>query len=462
MNADASIIDNGKHYLARRVTLVTPGDEAEVRDALLQARAANRPVIARGAGKSQGGLYQADDAVILDMSRFNRILEIDAENRRVRVQPGVIWDQLRGELEPHGMAVSSSQSYGVFSVGGSISINAHGRNIDVGVVAQSVLSITVMLADGGVVVASRDANAELFSLAVGGLGLFGVLLEATLVLVPNQIYRRHGLRVMPSAEYPLHVSRNVLSNPDIHFHFARLDIADDGLWDRLYAIEYVQDATLPPDAAPMLTAPPSSAWFERSVMWLFRRAAWARRLRLPGEVIYRKDMKPRRRSGTVRESWSVVDHSRRRNADWLQEFFIPRDRFMDFVRMAKPILDSGVIRILNTTVRVIHENHDAFLTYARQDSFSFVIYFEQKLDAASIRRTEEALKQLVDCAVACGGAYYLCYQRVASAAQLAQAYPAIGAFFAAKRRYDPAGLFVNDFYKHYAPAFLPAPEAAPA
>ncbi len=455
----SSIVDNGKHYVAHGVTLATPGDEAEVRDALLRARASNRPVIARGAGKSQGGLYQAENAVILDMSRFNKVLEIDAQNKRVRVQSGVIWDQLRQDLEPHGMAVASSQSYGVFSVGGSISINAHGRNIDVGVVAKSVLSIRVMLSDGAVVEASREADAELFSLVIGGLGLFGVVLEATLALLPNRLYRCNGVSVMQSTEYPGHVSRNVLSDSSIHFHYARFDIADDGLWDRLYAIAYFQDPALPEDAAPGLTAPPSSARLERAVMWVVRRAAWARRMRLLAEIIYRLDMKPRRRSGTVREAWSVVDHTRRRNADWLQEYFIPRDRFMDFVRMAKPVLSGGAIRVLNTTVRVIHQNRDAFLAYARQDCFSFVIFFEQKLDPASIQRTEDTLRQMIDCAIACGGAYYLCYQRVATPAQLARAYPAIGAFFAAKRRYDPEGLFVNEFYKQYAPAFPVAREA---
>ncbi|MDB5461047.1 MAG: FAD-binding oxidoreductase [Caulobacteraceae bacterium] len=451
--SDTSIVDNGKHYVARGITLVAPADEAEVRAALMLARRAGRPVIARGAGKSQGGLYQADGAVILDMSKFNRIVDIDADQRWARVQAGVIWDRLRLELEGHGLAVASSQSYGVFSVGGSISINAHGRNIDVGVVARSILSIRVMLADGSVVEADRQTNAELFSLVLGGLGLFGIVLEATLVLVANTIYRCRGVSIMQCTEYPGHVARSVLTDPSVHFHYARFDIADGRLWERLYTIEYFQDAELAADALPVLTGPPRSAWFEHCVGWLIRRAAWARRIRLVGEAVYRLDMKPRRRSATVREAWSVVDHTRRPTADWLQEYFIPRDRFMDFVTLAQPILNEGSIRILNTTVRIIHKNTDAFLTYARQDSFAFVIFFQQTLDQASIRRTEDVLRRLLDCALACGGAYYLCYQRVAEPAQLAQAYPKIGAFFAAKRRYDPDGLLINEFYKQYAPAF---------
>jgi len=451
---DTSIADNGKHYVAKRVTLIAPANESEVADALAMAQREGRPVIARGAGKSQAGLFLADDAIILDMTAFDAILDINQDDLSVRVQCGLTWDALRQALEVHGLTLASSQSYGVFSVGGSISVNAHGRNIDVGVIANSVLSFRMMLADGRVVEASRDAKAELFSLVLGGLGLFGVLLDATLRLLPNRIHRCRSISVMQSEDYPLHVARNVLDQPGLNFHFARFDIAESRLWERLYAIEYFEDSAQAPDSLPALTGPPASSRFERCVMGLVRRFAWARRTRFGGEVLYRMDMKPRRRSATVRESWSVVDHTKRRNPDWLQEYFIPREHFSGFVHAARAVLRDSDIQILNTTVRVVHRNTDAFLSYARQDSFSFVIYFELSLDPAAVARTETTLKALLDCALACGGAHYLCYQRVADPGQLEQAYPAIRAFFAAKRRHDPRGLFVNGFYQHYAPAFL--------
>jgi decaprenylphospho-beta-D-ribofuranose 2-oxidase len=448
-----SIVDNGKHYVARNIVLVAPADEADLKALLERARRERRSVIARGAGKSQGGLYQTDGAMILDMSRFDRVLGVDVEKRRVRVQAGVTWDALRPQLEKFGLTVACSQSYGVFSVGGSVSINAHGRNIDVGIMAGSIVALRVMLADGNVVECDRQTNGELFSLVVGGLGLFGVLLDATLALAPNNIYRCRSVCVMRPTEYPAHVARSVLSDARVHFHYARFDMTLRRPWDRLYCVDYMCDDALDEDAAPLMSAPSHSMRLELSVGWFVRRFPWVQRIRFLAEALYRIDMKPRRRSNTVREAWRIVDHSRRRNADWLQEYFIPRDRFDDFVRMAKPILAGGVLKVLNTTVRMVHENHEAFLTYARRDAFSFVLFFEQKLDAASIRRTEAELKRLLDCALECGGAYYLCYQRVADPAQLAKAYPKIGAFFKAKRRYDPDDLFVNDFYRQYGPAF---------
>jgi hypothetical protein len=260
---------------------------------------------------------------------------------------------------------------------------------------------------------------------------------------------------MSPREYVGHVRRNVLSDDRVHFHYSRLDLAGTHLWDRLYTVEYVADATLPDDSLP-LQAPPNhrSVQFESWVSWCVRRFDWAYYARFPAEVVYRLDMRPRRRSATVREAWKLVDHRRRGKADWLQEFFIPQDRFLDFINLARPILAEGSIRLLNTTVRLIHRNEDAFLSYARQDSFSFVVFFEQALDSASVRATETVLERLLDCALTCDGSYYLCYHRVANADRLARAYPRIGAFFAAKRKHDPETLFLNEFYRQYAPAFL--------
>jgi len=78
-----------------------------------------------------------------------------------------------------------------------------------------------------------------------------------------------------------------------------------------------------------------------------------------------------------------------------------------------------------------------------------VLFFEQRRDAASVRRTEAVLRRLLDAALDCGGAHYLCYQRIASAEQLRRAYPRIDDFFAAKRRHDPDDRFDNQFYAQY-------------
>ena len=85
---------------------------------------------------------------------------------------------------PQSLAVMVQQSSNVFSVGGSLSVNCHGRDKDFGPISRSVESFRIMLADGRVVRASRDdaddsEGGQLFRAAIGGFGLFGVILDVT-------------------------------------------------------------------------------------------------------------------------------------------------------------------------------------------------------------------------------------------------------------------------------------------
>ena len=97
---------------------------------------------------------------------------MNAEARTITVQPGATWHDIQNVLHPR-FAVKSMQSTDIFSVGGSISVNAHGMDHQAGSVAGTVRSMRVMLADGSVVACSRGENAELFRHVAGGYGLFG-------------------------------------------------------------------------------------------------------------------------------------------------------------------------------------------------------------------------------------------------------------------------------------------------
>ena len=80
-------------------------------------------------------------------------------------------------------------SIDVLSVGGTLSANAHGADFRTGSLASTVRSLRVMTADGTVRTLARDNEPERFRTVIGGYGLFGVILEAELDLVPSEMYR---------------------------------------------------------------------------------------------------------------------------------------------------------------------------------------------------------------------------------------------------------------------------------
>jgi FAD/FMN-containing dehydrogenase len=85
------------------------------------------------------------------------------------------------------------------------------------------------------------------------------------------------------------------------------------------------------------------------------------------------------------------------------------------------------------------------------------MYFHQAIDAASDLRMENLTRELIDAALACGGSYYLSYRPHATLAQFQKAYPQAGSFIEAKQKYDPDGIFENQFYLRYGAPLLTKP-----
>jgi decaprenylphospho-beta-D-ribofuranose 2-oxidase len=135
-----------------------------------------------------GGQTIYKGAVALDMLHFNKILSLDEPNKILVVQSGATWSSIQEYLNPHGLAVLAMQGPNVFTVGGSMIVNAHGWDMRHGPVAASVEWFRIVLADGSIRRCSREENSELFHLALGGYGLFGVILDIGLHVTDNAGY----------------------------------------------------------------------------------------------------------------------------------------------------------------------------------------------------------------------------------------------------------------------------------
>src|SRR5207244_2606403 len=121
--------------------------------------------------------------------------------------PGASWHDIQNVLHPR-YAVRAMQSTDIFSVGGSISVNAHGMDHQAGAMKRSIRSMRVMLADGTIQTVSPTENTELFNLVVGGYGLFGVILEAELDIADNLVYAT-GRKVLDYKTFPQLFARTI-------------------------------------------------------------------------------------------------------------------------------------------------------------------------------------------------------------------------------------------------------------
>jgi glycolate oxidase len=159
--------------------------------ATMRAATAHRvPVVPRGAGTGlAGGAIGTDGAIVLDVSRMRRILEIDPADEIAVVEPGVVTDDLAAALAEHDLWwPPDPASRAISTVGGNIATNAGGLLCaKYGVTRESVLGLAVVLADGTLIRVGRRTvkgvtGYDLTALLVGSEGTLGVVVEATLKL----------------------------------------------------------------------------------------------------------------------------------------------------------------------------------------------------------------------------------------------------------------------------------------
>ena len=166
--------------------VVTP---RSIDDIVTAVKATPGPISIGGGRYSMGGQTATPDGTQLDMRQFHGVVALDTAARTITVRSGTRWREVQEALDKVGLAVKIMQTYNTFTVGGALSVNAHGRYIGQGPLVRSVRDVTLVLADGSVVTVSPTVQPELFYGAVGGYGALGVIAHVTLDVASNSHVR---------------------------------------------------------------------------------------------------------------------------------------------------------------------------------------------------------------------------------------------------------------------------------
>jgi len=432
--------------------------EDDIRNALQFARDHNLKVTCAGQQHSMGGQSFTHNGLVLDLRDFNRI-RLDKEHKTVNLQSGVRWWQLQQLLDTEGLSVKSMQSINIFSVGGTLSINAHGIDPLPGPIAPTVHSLRVMLSDGSIVHASPAENTELFRHVIGGYGLFGVILDADLDIVDNEMYNRKTL-YMNYTDFPKYYQANVENDKDVGLIFGRLSVSPRSFLRETAVHSYIKtqtDGALPP------LKPTTHNTLDRLIINLSKTGDLGRWMRWTLEkyvephlhdCISRNQAMNRNEECLVSRNEEMYDDmaylkNRLPDTDILQEYFIPYDRMPEFVDGLRDVVRRDQANLLNVTIRTVHKDKITALPYAKENMFGFVLYFNVKFNDRDNEILQKTTSDLIDVAQRAGGTYYLPYQLFYSKEQLHKCYPEIDDFFAVKNKYDPIGLFSNTFYERY-------------
>jgi len=411
-------------------------------------RSTDAAISVGGARCSMGGQTASVDSLHLDMRGLKRI-EVDPIAMRARVQAGASWRDLQDRLDPHGLAVRIMQSYSNFSVGGSVSVNCHGRYVGKGPIVNSVRGLKLVTATGDVLDASRTLHPDLFRAAIGGYGGIGIIAEVELDLDRNSRIAREGERVA-LVDYPAWFAERVLADPRAVLHNA--DLAPPGL-DAPVAVTWRRSDDSATVAERLV---PRGADYSRdqALIWAASELPGGDRIRdreLTERMLHERVVAWRNHEAS-RDIASLEPRTRAFSTYLLQEYFIPVPAFLHFAKAMARILREHELRALNVSIRHSPADMDSLLRWAPTEVFSFVLYHKQRNSVAADAEAGKWTRKLVDAALDCGGRHYLPYRLHATREQFLRAYPEAEAFAATKLRVDPSGRFRNRLWERYLPA----------
>ena len=176
---------------------VRPASAQGLQQVLRDAKERRFSLCIAGGRHAMGGQQFLSDGVLVDTRGMNRIVALDQQRGLIEVGAGIEWPELIDYLE--AAQAGSAEKWAIaqkqtgadrLTLGGALSANAHGRGLAMKPIIADVESFTLVDAAGELRKCSRTDNAELFRLAIGGYGLFGIIATVTLRLVPRQKVER--------------------------------------------------------------------------------------------------------------------------------------------------------------------------------------------------------------------------------------------------------------------------------
>jgi FAD/FMN-containing dehydrogenase len=434
----------------------TPRTVAEVQDAI---RRSTGPISVGGGHFSMGGQTASPGSLHLDMRQLNQVVAFHPAERTIRVQAGVRWCDIQRFVDPHGLAVKIMQSYANFTVGGSLSVNVHGRYVGLGPVILSVRSLALVLASGERIDASPQENAEVFYGAIGGYGGLGVIVEAELELAQNCRMERVMVK-LPTADYPELFRKTVRDSRKVVFHNADLYPPH---YTRARSVSWVETdkaATLPHRLQPIRRIHPIQKYF----LWAVTETPFGK-WRKEHVVDHLAHLGGRVRWRNYEAGYDVAELeplSRLQRTYVLQEYFVPVARFGEFAPRMAEILGRHRVNAVNVSVRHAMPDPGSVMAWAREEVFAFVLYYKQRVRENARQRVAVWTRELIDAVLEVGGTYYLPYQAHATPEQFHRAYPRARELFALKGRLDPEFRFRNILWDtYYAPTLSPAAPTVP-
>jgi len=450
---------NATRVRASTRPLSTEGLQQVVRD----AKTRGFSLCIAGGRHAMGGQQFLSDGVLIDMRGMNRIIRFEPERGLIEVGSGIEWPELIDYLE--AAQAGSTEKWTIaqkqtgadrLTIGGALSANVHGRGLTMKPIIADVDSFTLVDAAGDLRRCSREENAELFRLAIGGYGLFGIIATVTLRLAKRAKVERVVEIIEAGQLMPAFEARIAAGFRYGDWQFATDPASADFLNRGVFSCYRPVDP-----AAPMLEKKrelTASDW--RNLLYLGhvdKAKAWQvyseHYLATSGQIYW---------SDLQQLSLYIDDYHREIDTrlgsggpatEMITEIYVPRGELPGFLGEVRDDMRANAVNLIYGTVRLIERDEESFLAWAQEPWACVIFNLHVAHDQLALAKAADDFRLLIDRGLKHGGSYYLTYHRWARRPQVEAAYPQFAEFLRLKRQYDPQERFQSDWYRQYRDLF---------
>jgi FAD/FMN-containing dehydrogenase len=439
--------------------IVSVDSTAAVQAAIQRARAEHLSASIAGGRHAMGGQQFGSGTLNIDTRGMNRVLHLDADRGVVEVEAGIQWPQLirrLGEMQSGAASqwsvVQKQTGADRLCLGGALAANVHGRGLKLKPIIGDVESFVLVDAGGETKVCSRSDNSELFRLAIGGYGLFGVIATIKLRLMPRTKLQRVVELVDIDGlmdKFEERISAGYLYG-DCQFSIDPK--SGDYLKKGVLSCYRPVDNSVPvPSSQKILSA---HDWRK---LYLMAHQDPARvfdvyssyYLSTSGQI-YWSDI--HQLSTYIDDYHQLVDQQMGAvfpGTEMITEVYVPRHALGALMSALASDFRRHDVQIIYGTIRLIEKDAESYLAWAKRDYACVVMNLHVDHTPQGISKSAEDFRRVIDRAIELDGSYFLTYHRWASRTQTEACYPQMADFLENKRRFDPDEIFQSDWYRHY-------------
>ncbi|MFN0122640.1 MAG: FAD-binding protein [Blastocatellia bacterium] len=462
---DETIVNDIHSQLNRTVVdrVIRPGAVEQLCDAVVTARARGRFISVCGRRHSMGGQQFGAGTTLIDLTGLNRVLSLNRENGVVEMEAGVEWPELLAYLraaqqdgETNWGIMQKQTGADRLSIGGALASNVHGRGLTFKPLIDQIESFTLIDQRGELRRCSRPENAELFRLAIGGYGLFGIVTSVRMRLWPRKKVERvveiRDLKDIPGA-FALRIADGYLYGD---FQYATDSNRDSFMRRGVFSTYRPVDPATPITRNQIRFHPDDWARLTYYTHKYKRRAfdVYTKRyLETSGQIYWSDSQLSAAYKDDYHRELDRKLGAKDKGSEMITEIYVPRASLISFMETAREELKRRRANVIYGAVRLIEKDEESFLAWAREPWACIIFNLHIDHTPQKIEVAAAAFRGLIDIAIAHQGSYYLTYHRWAGREQLEKCYPRFREFLALKRKHDPDELFQSDWYRHHREMF---------